>query len=52
MNLKEAQELIKGKLGLRIKEENGGILIYGNGLILIVDISKWLMFKLNKFICL
>ena len=52
MDLNEAQELIKGKLGLRIKQESDGILIYGNALTLIVDIGKWIKLKLNNFIYL
>lgn len=42
MDLKEAQELTKGKLGLRIKEESDGVLIYANAWTLIVDIGKWI----------
>lgn len=52
MDLIEAQELIKGKLGLRIKQESDGILIYGNVWTLVVDIGKWIKLKLNNFICL
>lgn len=52
MDLMEAQELIKGKIGLRVKQESDGILIYGNAWILIVDTYKWIKLKLNNFICL
>ena len=52
MNLKEAQELTKGKLGLRYKQEDDGILIYANTWTLIIDISKWMKLRLNNFICL
>lgn len=48
----EAQELIKGKLGMRCKQESDGILIYANAWTLIVDICKWIKLKLNDFICL
>ena len=52
MDLMEVQELIKGKIGLRIKQESDCILIYGNAWTIIVDINKWIKLKLNKFICL
>ncbi len=42
---KKVKELMKG----RIKQENDGILIYGNSLTLIIDIGKWLKLKLNNF---
>jgi hypothetical protein len=41
MDITEAQELIKGKLGLRVKQESDGVLIYGNAWTLIADIYKW-----------
>ena len=52
MDLKEAQELTKGKLGLRVKQESDGVLIYGNAWTLVVDTCKWIKLKLNNFICL
>jgi len=52
MDLKEAQEYTKGRLGLRVKQESDGILIYANAWTLIVDTYKWIKLKLNNFICL
>ena len=52
MDLKEAEKLIQGKLGMRCKQESDGILIYANAWTLVVDVCKWIKLKLNNFICL
>lgn len=47
MDLKTANELINNKLGLRVKETEDYIIIYGNGWTFIVDIYKWIKNQLT-----
>jgi len=48
MELKDYQELIQGKLGMRCKQKNDGILIYANVWTLIIDIWKWIKLKIYE----
>ena len=48
MELKDVEKLIKGKLGLRVKQESDGILIYANAWTLILDIGKWMKLILTN----
>jgi len=52
MDLKEPEKLTKGKLGMRFKQKDDGILIYTNAWTLIIDMCKLVKLKLNNFICL
>lgn len=48
MDIKKAQELTKGKIGLRVKQESDGIFIYSNFLTLITDLYRLIKLKLNN----
>ena len=46
--MNEAEYLTKGKLGLRFKQENDGILIYANAWTLIIDTYRWIKLNYNE----